>query len=172
MTLPLLLRLALLGCLLTGTASLAQAQHRPPSSGPRSAHAPTDQPLAFAATDGARRLREFDAQIAGAVKQAHTTLPGVKKRFREGLPQEHVLFLTTRLYDANGTFEQVFIRVREWSGSTVQGIIANELLTVQSFTQGQQITFPEKAVLDWTISLPDGSEEGNFVGKLLDSLPR
>lgn len=151
---------------------MAWAQQKPTNHAPLSAHAPTDQPLAFASTDAAKRLRELDTQIASAVKQARTTLPGVKKRFQAGLPEEQVLFLTTRLYDANGTFEQVFIRVREWSGTVVHGIIANELLTVQSFTQGQQIIFPEKAVLDWTISLPDGSEEGNFVGKLLDSLPR
>ena len=172
MTATVLFRFALLVGLLTVVAPAARAQQRPVNYAPLSAHAPTDQPLAFASTDAARRLREFDAQIASAVKQARTTLPGVKKRFQEGLPQEHVLFLTTRLYDSDGTFEQVFIRVREWSNKTVQGIIANELLTVQSFTQGQQITFPEKAVLDWTISLPDGSEEGNFVGKFLDSLPR
>jgi len=172
MTATVLFRLALLFGLLAGNLPAAQAQHKPAGNAPLSAHAPTDQPLAFASTNAARRLRELDTQIASAVKQAHATLPSVKKRFHAGLPEEQVLFLTTRLYDANGTFEQVFVRVREWSGSTVQGIIANELLTVQKYVQGQQISFPEKAVLDWTISLPDGSEEGNFVGKLLDSLPR
>ncbi|MBC6611056.1 DUF2314 domain-containing protein [Hymenobacter sp. BT507] len=172
MTATVLFRVSLLLGLLTGVAPVAQAQQKPANNAPLAAHAPTDQPLAFATTDAARRLRELDMQIASAVKQARTTLPSVKKRFQTGLPEEQVLFLTTRLYDADGTFEQVFVRVRTWSGTTVQGIIANELLTVQSFTQGQQITFPEKAVLDWTISLPDGSEEGNFVGKLLDSLPR
>jgi hypothetical protein len=33
----------------------------------------------------------------------------------------------------------------------------------------QSITVPESEVLDWTIARPDGSEEGNFIGKYLDS---
>lgn len=169
MLITVLLRCVLLLGLLLRIAPVVRAQHTAATT-PR--HAPTDRPLTFASPDVAKRIQAFDAQIAGAVKQARTTLPGVRKRFRAGLPEEHVLFLTTRLYDTDGTFEQVFVRVRAWSGGTVQGIIANELLTVQQYAQGQQIAFPEKAALDWTISLPDGSEEGNFIGKLLDGLPR
>ena len=28
---------------------------------------------------------------------------------------------------------------------------------------------PELEVLDWTVSKPDGTEDGNFVGKFLDT---
>ena len=66
----------------------------------------------------------------------------------------------------------MFVRVKEWSGTTVKGIISNDLNMVRSYQPGQLITFPESAVLDWTVTSPDGGEEGNFVGKLMDAQQR
>ena len=51
----------------------------------------------------------------------------------------------------------------------MSGLIANELGNVKTFQQNQLITFSEAVVLDWTISRPDGTEEGNYIGKLLDA---
>ncbi|MBK7538639.1 MAG: hypothetical protein IPI49_25370 [Myxococcales bacterium] len=34
---------------------------------------------------------------------------------------------------------------------------------------GDPVQFSEQEVEDWTISRPDGSEEGNVVGKFLDT---
>ena len=52
------------------------------------------------------------------------------------------------------------------------GTIESELGAVRDYKTGQQITFPETEVDDWMILRPDGSEEGNFVGKFMDTLPR
>ncbi len=62
------------------------------------------------------------------------------------------------------------MRVTSWENTTVVGTIANELGVVQQYKINQSIVFPEKAILDWTIAKPDGSEEGNYVGKLIDTL--
>lgn len=163
-----LFRFLLISCSFLSLSLAVSAQRPPVNNAPLSPLAPTDRPVHF---EGAARVQALDALIAKPVKQARKTLPGVKKRFRAGLPTGQVLFLTTRLFDDDGAFEQVFVRVREWLGNNVSGIIANELNTVKTYTQGQSISFPETAVLDWTISRPDGTEEGNAVGKLLDTLP-
>lgn len=134
------------------------------------AAAPTDQPLLLTGTDAEQSLRAFSKLIAPAVKQARKTLPAAKKRFVTGLPAGQVFYLTTRLFDADGQYEQVFVRVQAWKGTTVQGRISNELNLVRQYQPGQVISFPESAVLDWTITTADGGEEGNFVGKLIDSL--
>lgn len=148
--------------------ALAQARR---NDSPLAAGAPTDQPVALTG-EYASSLREFEQLIAPAVKQAHKTLPKARQRFTAGLPAGQAFFLTTRIFDTDGRFEQVFVRVKNWSSGTVQGLISNELNVVQQYKPGQLITFPETAVLDWTISTADGREEGNFVGKLLDSLQR
>jgi hypothetical protein len=41
---------------------------------------------------------------------------------------------------------------------------------VQGFHKGQHITVKESEILDWCISNPDGSEDGNLIGKYIDSL--
>jgi hypothetical protein len=41
---------------------------------------------------------------------------------------------------------------------------------VKGYKHGDEYKFPESEVLDWTISKPDGTEEGNFIGKFFDSL--
>jgi len=40
---------------------------------------------------------------------------------------------------------------------------------VTGYKHGDTYSFPEADLLDWTISKPDGTEEGNFVGKFLDT---
>ncbi|ALD22335.1 hypothetical protein AM218_15370 [Hymenobacter sp. DG25A] len=132
--------------------------------------APTEQPSGLAGTEQADVLREWDKTIAKPVKQAQKTLPSVKKRYAAGLPAGQTLYLTTRLFDSNGQFEQVFVQVTSWQGNEVTGTLANHLELVQQYQPNQAITFPEQAVLDWTITTPDGREEGNFVGKFIDQL--
>lgn len=163
--------LPVLGVVLAlSTTSPAHAQSGR-NDAPLATSAPTDQPLTLIG-ESASSLQEFDRLIAPAVKQARKTLPKARQRFSAGLPAGQVFFLTTRIFDADGRYEQVFVRVKNWSGNTVQGLISNELNVVQQYQPGQLITFPTAAVLDWTISTADGREEGNFVGKLLDSLQR
>ncbi|WP_133271377.1 DUF2314 domain-containing protein [Hymenobacter radiodurans] len=140
------------------------------NTAPIAPNAPTDQPLSIASTEEGAGLKAFEKVIALAVKQAHKTLPQAKKRFLLGLKPDEAFFLTTRIYDSDGKFEQVFVRVTSWENTTVVGTIANELGVVQQYKINQSIVFPEKAILDWTIAKPDGSEEGNYVGKLIDTL--
>ncbi|TVT40169.1 DUF2314 domain-containing protein [Hymenobacter setariae] len=134
-------------------------------------NAPVDRPVSVAAPEqeAAAALAAFERHIAPAVQQARATLPQAKRRYLKGLPDGQIFFVTTRISDSEGLFEQVFVRVRQWQGSQVSGEIASELNNIKTYRQGQLIHFPESAVFDWTISRPDGTEEGNYVGKLLDA---
>jgi len=137
-------------------------------------NAPADRPVSVAAPEkeAAAALAAFERHIAPAVQQARATLPQAKRRYLKGLPEGQLFFVTTRISDPSGLFEQVFVRVRQWQGSQVSGEIANELNNVKTYRQGQLIHLPEAAVFDWTISRLDGTEEGNYVGKLLDAYSR
>src|ERR1051325_5410845 len=75
--------------------------------------APTDQPVKFS---GEQKLKAFDKEIEPYVKQARKTFAKAKKRFRKGLPKGEIFFVTVRIFDNDGKFEQVFIRVKEWDG--------------------------------------------------------
>jgi uncharacterized protein YegJ (DUF2314 family) len=154
-------RLVLCLCLLlTGTAAKLRAQ-QPEVPAPLA-------PTVGSSVDPAQSMQLFDELIAGPVKEALRTLPQAQKRFQAGLQPGETFYLTTRVVDPDGRFEQVFVQVRQWEGTYVQGTIANKLETVKTFVTGQQLEFTTKAVLDWTLIRANGAEEGNYVGKFLD----
>ena len=162
--------LLLIGALVLGLGGAAAAQ-KPTTANTAglAPNAPADRPMQIGKEAAVATLTEFDRRIAPAVKKAQATLPQAKRRFLKGLPEGHAFFLSTRLKDPDGTIEQVFVRVKQWDGTQVQGTIANTLTLVKTYQHHQLISFSEADVLDWTISRPDGTEEGNFVGKLMDA---
>jgi uncharacterized protein YegJ (DUF2314 family) len=157
-----LIGIALVSVILLGCAAAAQAQDSPKLT-PLAKNAPADRPEKLADE------KKFDAAIKPSVEQALKTYPAAKERYLAGLPTRNVFFITTRLHDSNGRWEQVFIEVKAISEGKVKGLIANDINTVSGYRLGDSYTFPESELLDWTISKPDGTEEGNFVGKFLDT---
>lgn len=154
---------------LTFAASLLLTIHvhgQSPNEAPLSEHAPTDKPHNL---KGADQLEKYDELIAPYVEQAQKTLPKARKKYMKGLKDGQAFFLTTRIYDGLGNYEQIFVRVTSWENQRVSGTIANQLNAVKGFSFGQEITFPESDILDWLITHPDGKEEGNFVGNFLDT---
>ena len=126
---------------------------------------PPDQPVLISEKDS---LAELSSLMAPFIEEARTTYPDAKRRFLEGLPPNHVFYVTTRLSDDDGRVEQVFIQVTSIDNGIVTGVIANDLAVVSGFELWQEYSFSETELVDWTILRPDGTEEGNFVGKFLD----
>ena len=129
-------------------------------------NAPKDDPV----TAMDEELRKIEEALKPHIKKAKETYPDARRRFLAGLPPKHSFFITTRLRDDEGRFEQVFIAVREIKDGVVRGLIWNDINLVKGYKHGDAYKFPESEVLDWTISKPDGTEEGNFIGKFFDSL--
>jgi uncharacterized protein YegJ (DUF2314 family) len=151
--------LGLFCCIFLLTLASTQAQQLAPN-------APKDQPVAV--TRGA--ISEFDKALAPHIAEGRRTYPEARKRFLGGLPEKHHFFVTTRISDPDGTFEQVFVYVThiDEEKKLITGRISSALGVAKTFKRGQTISFPEADVLDWTISRPDGTEEGNYIGKFLD----
>lgn len=118
------------------------------------------------------RVAKFNNELAEAMKpyieKARQTLPDAKKRFQAGLPAGHKMSVTTLLTDKNGHHEQVFVMVDSWNGDSVSGTLANTV-SLEGFKRGQALEVKEKDMLDWTIVNPKGEEEGNLVGKFIDT---
>jgi hypothetical protein len=129
-------------------------------------NAPADKPVGFS---NGQQHQELLKAIAPYVEQAKNSWPQAKENYLKGLPPRYVFFVTTELVDTREKHEIVFIEVREIEKGIVTGLIANEISTVSGFKQGQTHTVPEADILDWTVSKPDGSEEGNVVGKFLET---
>jgi hypothetical protein len=143
--------------------SLTALAQNPDKLTPLSPNAPEDR---FRKLD---EEKKFDAVIKPYVEQALKAYPEAKARYLAGLPEKHIFFVTTRLRDAAGNWEQVFVEVKEINEGKINGLIANDINTVSGYKLGDKYSLKETEVLDWTIAKPDGSEEGNYVGKFLDT---
>jgi uncharacterized protein YegJ (DUF2314 family) len=126
---------------------------------------PPDKPL----STNADKMKNYEDAIAPYVKQARETLPSAKSKFLAGLKPGEIFYLTIRIYDDQKRFEQVFLKVTEWKDNSIQGVIASEVALVKKYKIGDKLSCKPEEVYDWTISKPDGTEEGNFVGKFLDT---
>ena len=126
-------------------------------------NAPQDRPLT------GRNTPEQEAEIAKLSADAMKKFPDAKKRFLKGLPPGEHMFVTTTL-TSPGKTESVFIAVSKIDKGQVSGTIASDILNVTGYKAGDGYKFAETAITDWMIAKPDGSEEGNLVGKYLDTL--
>ena len=147
---------------LISVPSVARAQR----SGELAPNAPLDRPVPMSAHSQRKALYRA---IAPLVAAARASYPAAKQRFAAGLARGETFFVTAQLRDALDRHEQVFVAVTAIVGDTIRGRIASPIQTVQGYRYGQSFAVPEAELLDWTIAKPDGSEEGNVVGKFLDT---
>jgi hypothetical protein len=131
--------------------------------------APQDRPHRIGGSRPGEALAKWRALIAPYAQRAKTTYPRARSRYLAGLPRQQTFFVTTLLRDQHGHFEYVFVVVQRIADENVTGQIATEVTLVRGYRNGDTVTFPEAEVVDWMISKPDGSEEGNLVGKFLDT---
>lgn len=114
------------------------------------------------------QAEKFRQQIKPYSEKAKATYPQAKARFLKGLPAGCTFYITAVITDSSGKFEQTFIKVQKIVGSKITGSIANEIEVVSGYKYGDPYNLSESDIVDWTITDPQGNEEGNFVGKFLD----
>ena len=63
--------------------------------------------------------------------------------------------------------DDVFVAVDSIKNGKVYGHI-NSPVFIRGYKQGHLLSFAESEIINWVILRPDGSEEGNYVGKFLE----
>jgi uncharacterized protein YegJ (DUF2314 family) len=112
---------------------------------------------------------DLDRALEPILLEAHQTYRGARSRFLAGLPPGYRFYVATRLTDASGRFEQVFVRVDRYNGEDAVGHIANDLTLLTNHRSGDPVTVAGGNIVDWVIVDPQGNEEGNVVGKFMDN---
>jgi uncharacterized protein YegJ (DUF2314 family) len=138
----------------------------PPAAEPPRAgsNAPKDEPVQ-ASTSAERD--ELERAIAPYIEQARKSYPDAKKRYLAGLPPGQRFSIVTKLHSP-GRVEAVFVTVTGIKGDQVTGRIDSDVRGVAGYKVGDSYTLSERDIVDWVIVRPDGSEEGNLVGKFLE----
>lgn len=114
-------QIALLLALLSSTVFAQDPQLSP--------NAPEDKPQSVHAGE----MEAFEIAIAPYIAQAKASYPLAKGKFLAGLPEGQSFFVTTRLYDDTGTFEQVFIAVHNIDNGSISGKVWSEIGRVSGY---------------------------------------
>ncbi|HEX7645407.1 MAG TPA: DUF2314 domain-containing protein [Burkholderiaceae bacterium] len=134
--------------------------------GPLAPNTAEDQPRSASSDEAYRAMERATAPY---VAMARETYPDAKRRFISGQLGTRPFFVTVRLAE-DGRYEDSFVRVLyidEKSGD-ISGRIANDIQMLHNYRNAQRIIVREADVRDWSIANPDGSMEGNIVGKFLE----
>ena len=65
--------------------------------------------------------------------------------------------------------EDLFVVVETIKNGKISGWINNKIAWVREYKEFDHLTFSEDRIMNWLILRPDGTEEGNFVGKFLEN---
>jgi hypothetical protein len=114
-------------------------------------------------------LARHQTALAPPLREAQRTLPQAKKRFLAGLPYGDQLLLSVRVQASDTSFREASARVLGWHGSTVQALLLPEEANSASPIEPVPVSFPETAAVDWTLVRASGREEGNYVGRYVDT---
>ena len=155
MKMPSYLARPLLALLVFGTAETAAAQTA----------APVVLTAATAPAGVRPALARDQTALADPVREALRTLPQAKKRFLAGLPDGDQFLLSVRVAASDTSFRQASARVLGWRGNTVQALLLPAEADSATPAEPTPVSFPETAVVDWTLLRASGREEGNYVGR-------
>jgi len=113
---------------------------------------------------------KLDTIMAPYVQMARRSYPDAKARFQKGLPSRERFLITTRIFDPQGNFQQVFVEVNDISNGKVAGRVVTGTKKSSGTSPADVFICNETDILDWAILKPDGTLEGNVVGKYLGVL--
>ncbi len=113
-------------------------------------------------------LARDETALADPVREALRTLPQAKKKFLAGLPLGDQFLLSVRVIATDTSFRQASARVLGWHGNTVQALLLPPADAAPK-AEPTPVSFPETAVVDWTLLRASGREEGNYVGRYIDT---
>ncbi len=123
-----------------------------------------DQTVGAAGKEGVEAMFKAEAPY---IAKARATFPKAKSRYLARLPAGYS-FLVRKHLTEPGTHESegVLIEVDSIKDGKIYGRLGD--VELPSFHRGQRFSLAESEVEDWVILHPDGSVEGDFIGKFLE----
>jgi len=66
----------------------------------------------------------------------------------------------------------MWVEVVRWKGRTIRGILDNDPFEVTTLKAGAKVEVKEGSLFDYLLYKPDGTQEGNETGRLLQRQQR
>ena len=134
-------------------------------------HARQDAMLSalFGWEDAVKRIRHDD-ELDAASQRARARLPALRKAFSDGLePGEFIQVKAPFATPGNGR-EWMWVEVTGWQGGRIHGLLRNEPFDIPGLHAGQVVQVDEDEVFDTIRRHPDGRQEGNETGRIIEKM--
>jgi len=117
-------------------------------------------------------LAKWQQLAAPYVSEARKTFPEARREFFGGSSQGAMFFVVVLLRDGDGHFQMSYMSVDRVDAGMITGRILSQSLIVHGFQHNDVYRVAEAEILDWSVTMADGSEKGDFLVKFNDTLPR
>jgi len=102
------------------------------------------------------------ASLAEARAQATARLDGVvRAAWSAGLREGEVVAVSAPFRTRTGGTEYLWVELRQWSGTNMSGVLANEPYAVPNLHKGDLVAVRQADVFDYIWKKADGTREGN-----------
>ncbi len=120
----------------------------------------------FGAKDEVSYISHNDKIIA-AHERAMEKIPALYEKFSKGLPTGTHLLIKFPFENEEEQREWMWVEIVKWEKDMVQGLLQNEPHLIKDLKAGQEIPKQIDEMFDYLIYYPDGIEEGNETGKIM-----
>jgi uncharacterized protein YegJ (DUF2314 family) len=169
----------------TGRARLLLVEGRPEAGDPdnrlveirfdaapgKDAHARQDALLSglYGSKDSITYVKHDDA-LRAASEAARARLPALQKAFAAGLAPGEFILVKAPFDTPAGGVEWMWVEVTTWQGDVIRGLLKNEPVNAPSLHGGQMVTVSQARLFDYIRRYPDGRQEGNETGRLIERM--
>lgn len=111
---------------------------------------------------------KHDTALREASERARAKLPALKAAFTAGLQPGETLSLKAPFATPTGGREWMWVEVTQWQGKQISGMLRNQPRDVPTLKAGQMVNIQQDEVFDYIRRGPDGKQEGNETGEILN----
>ncbi len=115
---------------------------------------------------------KHDGELEAASINAKAKLPALEMAFKAGLAPGEYILLKAPFRMPDGGREWMWVEVTEWQGNQIKGLLKNEPKQIPQLHGGQMVSVRQDEVFDFIRRFPDGTEEGNETGKIIERAGR
>lgn len=119
--------------------------------------------------DEIKRIQHNDELLA-ASRKARTKLPALRAAFVARLRPGEFIQVKAPFATPKGQNEWMWVEVTSWKGKQIKGILKNEPFDIPDLHGGQIVHVKEDEVFDYIRYFPDGSQEGNETGRVIEKM--
>lgn len=124
----------------------------------------------FGSEDAIARVNHRNEDLVTASRQAKARLPKLFKAFKAGLRPGEFIQVKAPFATPNGGSEWMWVEVTAWHNNTIKGILKNEPFYIPHLHSGQLVKIHQDEVFDYIRHYPNGREEGNETGSIMQKM--